>query len=475
MKIDCNKLKQITWYRQESQNTPYLALGPCTQVAKEFPRPHDLFVYFTPRTFRGYFDEGNFLDESQKFFASYKRDRAFLKKEYKKWLTRIVPIEKEIQRIRKLDMHEISDKELLRINKKMGLYATRFWGYAFYFDAFDPHTDTVIEDEVFSDGVHSTTKELHMLLKPDALLSNQNYERAILLAISKHEINKKARERLADEFYYLHCSYASGVSLSERQVNQDIAHEKKVNVTQRLKELSRYQAATKRQKSKIYKKYKMSAWQKDVFRFFAFLTLWRDERKVVVQKMNNVIHALGHEIARRSNTPWKELRLCIPQYIDSIPVSKRTLKYFERLHKKSFLFAYDAKKRAMDFFPKEICNKIMRYVEPRTGITQTIHGHVACTGMEEGSVKVVLDEDDFKNFRAGDILVTVMTRPEFVPLMKKARAIITDEGGVTCHAAIISRELKKPCLIGTRIATRVLKNGERVVVDANQGVIRRVN
>jgi pyruvate,water dikinase len=65
-----------------------------------------------------------------------------------------------------------------------------------------------------------------------------------------------------------------------------------------------------------------------------------------------------------------------------------------------------------------------------------------------------------------------MTRPEFVPLMKKAIAIVTDEGGITCHAAIVSRELKKPCIIGTKVATQVLKDGDMVEVDANSGIVR---
>lgn len=72
----------------------------------------------------------------------------------------------------------------------------------------------------------------------------------------------------------------------------------------------------------------------------------------------------------------------------------------------------------------------------------------------------------------GEILVTGMTRPEYVPLMKKAAAIVTDEGGITCHAAIVSRELKKPCIIGTKIATQVLNDGDLVEVDAERGVVR---
>ena len=87
---------------------------------------------------------------------------------------------------------------------------------------------------------------------------------------------------------------------------------------------------------------------------------------------------------------------------------------------------------------------------------------------------MVLNASKADHFEHGDILVTGMTRPEFVPLMKKSSAIITDEGGITCHAAIVSRELKIPCIIGTKIATQILKDGDLVEVDADNGVIKIV-
>jgi pyruvate,water dikinase len=86
-------------------------------------------------------------------------------------------------------------------------------------------------------------------------------------------------------------------------------------------------------------------------------------------------------------------------------------------------------------------------------------------------VHVISKVEDFARFQKGDILVTAMTRPEFVPLMQKAGAVITDEGGLTCHAAIVSRELGVPCIVGTELATRVLKDNMTVKVDAKKGII----
>lgn len=105
-----------------------------------------------------------------------------------------------------------------------------------------------------------------------------------------------------------------------------------------------------------------------------------------------------------------------------------------------------------------------------------LQGHVAQSGSVRGSVRVITSLSS-KNvpFKTGEILVTGMTRPEYIHLMKKAAAIVTDEGGITSHAAIVSRELGIPCIIGTKIATKVFKDGDMVEVDANKGTVRKIN
>lgn len=101
-----------------------------------------------------------------------------------------------------------------------------------------------------------------------------------------------------------------------------------------------------------------------------------------------------------------------------------------------------------------------------------LRGHCAYPGVVEGTVRVVLDPVKAKNFRQGDVLVAGMTRPEFLPLMKKASAVVTDAGGILSHAAIVCRELGVPCVVGTLSATTRLKDGDWVVVDAKNGVVR---
>lgn len=100
-----------------------------------------------------------------------------------------------------------------------------------------------------------------------------------------------------------------------------------------------------------------------------------------------------------------------------------------------------------------------------------IKGSVAYSGKKTGKVCQIYTKEDFKKFEKGDILVTTMTTPKFTPILKLAGAIVTDEGGITCHAAIIARELKIPCIIGCKNATEILKNDMIVEVNANEGII----
>ncbi len=89
-----------------------------------------------------------------------------------------------------------------------------------------------------------------------------------------------------------------------------------------------------------------------------------------------------------------------------------------------------------------------------------------------GKATVVLNPDDAnRDMKKGDILVTGMTDPDFVPFMKMASAIVTDKGGITSHAAIVSRELNIPCVVGTETATQVMKTGQEYTVDSRNGVI----
>ena len=104
-----------------------------------------------------------------------------------------------------------------------------------------------------------------------------------------------------------------------------------------------------------------------------------------------------------------------------------------------------------------------------------IKGQVGNKGKYTGPARIIMNTHDFPKMQSGDVLVSTMTTPDFLVLMHKSGAIVTDIGGMLCHAAIVSREINKPCVIGTKFATQILKDGDMVEVDANKGIVKIIN
>ena len=119
---------------------------------------------------------------------------------------------------------------------------------------------------------------------------------------------------------------------------------------------------------------------------------------------------------------------------------------------------------------KETINRLLGF-RKKEKITE-FSGTISCKGVVRGKVKIISSHKDLDKIKSGDILVSDTTSPDYIIAMERAVAFVTDEGGITCHAAIVAREMNKPCITGTDIATKVLKDGDFIEVDANKGIIK---
>jgi pyruvate,water dikinase len=110
---------------------------------------------------------------------------------------------------------------------------------------------------------------------------------------------------------------------------------------------------------------------------------------------------------------------------------------------------------------------------PKSGLSSEVllRGLAASSGRASGAVRVLLNPGQAAELQAGEVLVAPMTSPDWVPAMRRAAALITDGGGMTCHAAIVSRELRVPCVVGARTATSTLHDGDLVTVDGSTGEV----
>jgi phosphohistidine swiveling domain-containing protein len=106
---------------------------------------------------------------------------------------------------------------------------------------------------------------------------------------------------------------------------------------------------------------------------------------------------------------------------------------------------------------------------------ETIKGAIAFKGKVTGVARIILTQEDSKNLKDGEVLVASMTTPAYIDAMRRAAAFVTDEGGSLCHAAIVAREFKKPCIVGTKNATEMISDGDMVEVDAENGIVKILN
>lgn len=197
------------------------------------------------------------------------------------------------------------------------------------------------------------------------------------------------------------------------------------------------------------------------------VAFYREYRNEIRRQGYNLIQPLYLEIGRRLG---KEISQTV-MLTRSEVVRGLSGKTADTADRKNFLLA-NLNKKEYIFEGNEFDKIKNTFVKKIVSVTE-FHGVSATKGKAIGKACIILDVfTDAKKFYNKDVLVTSMTNVDFVGMMGKSSAIITDEGSILCHAAIISRELKKPCIVGTKIATKVLKDGDLVEVDANKGIVR---
>lgn len=186
--------------------------------------------------------------------------------------------------------------------------------------------------------------------------------------------------------------------------------------------------------------------------------------KTGFEVQNKLLNSLEKERGIENNTLQY---LTMPEFNNFIKTNKLPKNIDAR---KDFVFIKKTATSEVISRNKQILSKL-GLIEDVSLSQNEFKGNVAFKGVVRGKVKLITFIGDADETELGDILVTSMTDPRYLPAMRIASAFVTDEGGITCHAAIVARELKKPCIIGTKIATKVLKDGDLVEVDAEKGVV----
>jgi len=315
----------------------------------------------------------------------------------------------------------------------------------------------------------------------------QEQEIALLKLMSKFYSDGKMREdakfnkllqKHAEKYGWIYYVYAGPAYTAKDFLGfiKDYLH-KNANPKEKLKEINNHQKQIKKLKKIWLKKLQPDKFNKLILNL-AGKVVWAKPRRKDLQSYSYYhLEKLQREIGRRLHLSLAQVRSTPIEMLEiALPGGELDINKINQIQKSHICLPNDDLSISILFGGEadDFKNKYLKIEKEEIINVAELKGACAYPGKVQGVVRRIdLPEQMFK-MQYGDILLSTGTTPSIVPAMKKAGAIITDEGGLTCHASIVSRELQIPCVIGTKNATRVLKDGDKVEVDATNGIIKKI-
>jgi phosphohistidine swiveling domain-containing protein len=437
----------------------------------EFPKKYPGYAW--PKTlflFKG--DRMVWLNEypelrraGKKNFIKYilpEKNRYKLRKDWQEDVWRLSVCENNIA---KNNLSKLSDKTLADLMEKFYQLWIKFWLPTIPQELGNYGSDQLLEEKLkeIIASEEERSRAMEILTAPEELSFYQQEE--LDLQKSKNINNHQKK------FFWLKNSYA-GTQVPPLQFFAERKKELKPNLEQLLKVRIKQ---VKEKKLDVRNKYKLPPEIIKIAEALSEGVAWQDERKKYIFISLHYKEILLREVMKRKGYKFNDLLNCSTKEIIELAQGK-DLKPI--IKKRNNNFGFFCRPGRVEFLSRPETNRYWEiYAEDKvSGKISSIKGIVASSGREriiQGRVKIVADPAKQIKFNQGDILVAPMTSPEYIFLMKKARAIITDTGGLTSHAAVVSRELNIPCIVGTKIATKIFKDGDLVEVDADKGIVKK--
>ncbi len=398
----------------------------------------------------------------ESLFMDYILNQNKCKKIFDHWLNVAKKITKWCYKHRDSDLTKLFDKQLARELNKFNVLYDEFWVYGFFPEIANWGGEKILMEYIEKNYPDNFNEIFEALTAPDELSFYQIEEKDLL----SEEIEEHVRK-----YFWIENSYG-GVKF----ITADIFKERLAELSaEKIKEIDGFLAKVKKRKIEVGKKFAIPKEVMKIASGLSFSIWWQDLRKKYIFMSLHVIYHLAKEIARRNKISNEDIEYYNPHEL--LRLAEQGTKVDLRERKIGYLSYYDEKTNSVSYAYGEKANRIIKkYVDIKVDKkVKEIKGLVTSKGKVTGKVRILSGSRHFDSMKEGEILVTSMTSPEFIVAMRKAAAIVTDEGGITCHAAIASRELGIPCVVATKIATRVLKNGDLVEVDADKGIVRKID
>lgn len=261
---------------------------------------------------------------------------------------------------------------------------------------------------------------------------------------------------------------------------QELILVKQSEMIKNLKKLINRQKLVINENKKIIKNYKINKTYKKLFGLLQEYAYKRFNIRFCWTQGMYYGQKLYQEIAKRAKINSEEIKYClVDELINFLIKGKKLDRKYLRARKKQYVI-WMINFKLNIYADGKKADRIANYIKKHAIIEKVneIKGEIGSPGKITGRVKIIFYDKpllpQIEVMKIGDILVAGQTRPEIIAACRKAGAIVTNEGGICSHAAVVSREFKIPCVIGTKIATDIFKDGDLVEVDANKGIVRKL-
>lgn len=317
--------------------------------------------------------------------------------------------------------------------------------------------------------------ELDIIALPKEQTFATQMERDILEAALKSETTEKVAKLLAEKYYWIPFGYDGPNIWDDKHFAHCIEEYRKNSGEAKTKhdEMIKRDVELKQKSKEVIEKRNFGKEEKRLVHVLRSNAIWTDERKMLEFQLFVRYGQILSEFEKRYNFPTAHLKYLFTHELTELEKNSPKLKNIAK-HRIAQEFMTISENGNIRLATNLELLKVKEIIE-RQSQKGDIQGNVACRGTETkyiAHVKVLRSSKEYPKVERGEILVATMTTPDYVPAMNRALGFITDEGGVTCHAAIVAREMNKPCIIGTKNATQILKDGDKVEMDVLNGLVR---
>lgn len=440
-----------------------------------------------------YIDQADIIRVTEIFLKKLHQEKHLGKKLIKQWQPDNKKFLSSIDKLEQINLVNISDKKLADLYLDFSEVYSRTISSSSLIDGFALGSDEIIQAEIndlldqrmimkgrgnifsiLTAPVHQSFINeaeialLQMAAKIKALRGARNaYQRPAI---------KRMLVAHTKKYFWTKNNYNDNHILTVEHFIKETAGiiSSKININHEITRIKNTPALSRKAKSKLLARLRPEAYLRNLLEISEDFTYWQDERKKRTFLFTHYASLLLQEIGRRRAYPLSEMKYLtraeVSQFLHGRQFSHLILKERSR-----YLIIYEEGNKYEAASGTQASN-LAKYIFKNKNYSdiRDFRGLTACAGKVRGRAKIVTSVKDIGKVKSGDIMVAVMTRPDYIIGIKKAAAIVTDEGGITCHAAIISRELGIPCIIGTKIGTKVLKDGDIIEVNANHGWVRKI-